>query len=161
MDRDKIAQRSFEVICIAILITIGCSMVSLKHDTPLIEYKEIRKDIPIVVSDTFSTALLKKEIKKNNIKFPDTVYAQARLETGNFTSKYFKERNNLFGFRARNGYMYFRDWKESVVFYARWQKKYYRSGEDYFEFLTRIGYAEADSVYKKRILGCIKSKHGF
>ena len=161
MDRDKIAQRSFEVICIAILITIGCSMVSLKHDTPLIEYKEIRKDIPIVVSDTFSTDLLKKEIKKNNIKFPDTVYAQARLETGNFTSKYFKERNNLFGFRPSNGYMYFRDWKESVVFYARWQKKYSRSGEDYFEFVGRIGYAEADSVYKKRILGWIKSEHGF
>lgn len=45
----------------------------------------------------FSTANMLKIMNQIGIAYPDVVLAQARLETGNFTSKVFKENNNLFG----------------------------------------------------------------
>jgi flagellum-specific peptidoglycan hydrolase FlgJ len=127
-------------------------MFSLKYNLP-VPFKE-KQEIPIIINDTFSETLLKEALIEAEIQHPDIVFAQARLETGNFKSDYFKERNNLFGFRARNGYMHFRNWRESVLFYANWQKKYYKSG-DYYAFLENIGYAE-DSTYIKKVKSCIK-----
>ena len=45
---------------------------------------------------------LKKVLKANNIKHPNIVLAQAKLETGNFTSKVCKSKGNLFGLRKGN-----------------------------------------------------------
>lgn len=158
MDRDTLIQRFFLFAVLFAIAAIVYSMVVTKYTIPNIDKPEENK--PIIISDTFSEANFRYQLLLNEIKFPDTVFAQARLETGNFKSKYFIERNNLFGFRNRKGYMFFDSWIESVKYYARWQKKYYKGG-DYFEFLTKIGYAEADSVYKKRILACIKLKSKF
>lgn len=134
------------------------SMPTSKEGIIMVPPQEPVKPIKTIVHDTFSELLLKDEIKKLEIKFPEIVYAQARLETGNFKSNYFKKQNNLFGFRMKKHYMFFKDWRECVLYYSVWQKKYYKQGEDYFEFLTRIHYAEADSIYKERVLSCIKYK---
>ena len=158
MDKDDLIQRGFEVLFILIAACAIYGMFSLKYNLPT-PFKEKPVDKPIIISDTFSEDLLMMEIKEAEIKHPDIVFAQARLETGNFRSNYFKERNNLFGFRAKNGYMHFKNWRESVLFYANWQKKYYKSG-DYFAFLEHIGYAE-DETYIIKVKGCIKSRHGF
>ena len=42
---------------------------------------------------------LYEQIMKYGIKFPDVVFAQAVLESGQFTSKLFKSANNLFGMK--------------------------------------------------------------
>ena len=153
MDKDDLIQRSFEVLFLIIAASALYGMFSLKYNLP-VPFKEESIEKPIIINDTFSEVLLKEALEEAEIQHPDIVFAQARLETGNFKSDYFKERNNLFGFRARNGYMHFRSWRESVLFYANWQKKYYKSG-DYYAFLENIGYAE-DSTYIKKVKGCIK-----
>lgn len=104
----------------------------------------------IVVLDTFSPVALKQEINRQNILYSNIVYAQARLETGNFKSQVFKENNNLFGFVGNNGYIKYNSWQESVKDYKEWQNKYYVRG-DYYTFLKRVGYAEDTSyIYKLR-----------
>lgn len=152
MDKDDLVQRSFEILFLIVAACALYGMFSLKYNLP-VPFKE-KQEIPIIINDTFSETLLKEALIEAEIQHPDIVFAQARLETGNFKSDYFKERNNLFGFRARNGYMHFRNWRESVLFYANWQKKYYKSG-DYYAFLENIGYAE-DSTYIKKVKSCIK-----
>ncbi len=155
------ARKNFRIAYTTLFIITGAfylllfMMPSKAEGESLIEPRDLQEPFKTTVHDTFSSLLLKDEIKRLDIKFPEIVYGQARLETGNFKSNFFKNRNNLFGFRVKTGYMYFRHWKECVAYYANWQKKYYKQG-DYFEFLTKIGYAEADSIYKERVLACIK-----
>lgn len=100
----------------------------------------------------FTKEALKKELIKQDIKKHDIVYAQARLETGNFKSKLFVENNNLFGFRCSSGWRKYPHWIESVEAYSRFQKEYYKGG-DYYIFLTRVRYAE-DTNYIKKLKRC-------
>jgi hypothetical protein len=83
-------------------------------------------------------------IKDLDIKHPEIVLAQARLETGNFKCKdcsyhYFQ---NAFGFKTSE-YLDFDNWYESFVYYKKWQDKHYKGG-DYYTFLKKIGYASAE-----------------
>jgi flagellum-specific peptidoglycan hydrolase FlgJ len=79
------------------------------------------------------------------IKHPEIVIRQAILESGWFKSPFLMSRNNLFGFRKVK-YLQFKNWKESVEYYKKWQDKYYTNPkEDYYKFLLRIKYAT--SVY--------------
>jgi flagellum-specific peptidoglycan hydrolase FlgJ len=75
------------------------------------------------------------------IKHPEIVIRQAILESGWFKSPFLMSRNNLFGFRKVN-YLRFKNWKESVEYYKKWQdKKYTNPKEDYYKFLVRVKYA--------------------
>ena len=114
-------------------------------------------------STEFSPEKLRAYILELNIKFPHIVYAQARLETGNFQSDIFKQNSNLFGMRVattrpttnkgeENGHAYFNTWKESVVDYAMFQAAYLNkinTEEEYFQYL-KANYAE-DTTYVKRL----------
>jgi len=71
------------------------------------------------------------------IEHPEIVYAQAQLESANFTSNVYQTKNNMFGFRYKKKYLYFRDWKHCIRYYKKWQDKYYKGG-DYFDFLNCI-----------------------
>jgi uncharacterized FlgJ-related protein len=115
---------------------------------------------------------MRAEFSKENLKAliiildlpdPDMIYNQARLETGNFTSRVFKEGSNLFGMhRARirpttsNDYM-IADYGRRVAKYETWQDsvldmvhyyEYYESlgysTDDYLVFLKEVGYCEGD-----------------
>jgi hypothetical protein len=80
---------------------------------------------------------LYNEILEMGIEFPDIVWAQAILESGHFTSRVFKENNNLFGMRlpksrstlakgSRYGYAIFEYWQESVGDYWLYQEALFR-----------------------------------
>jgi len=87
------------------------------------------------------------EIIKNEIKHPKIVLRQAILETGWFKSYNCKKRNNIFGW-YNGDYLEFNTWEDCVKYYKRWQDRKYKGG-DYFEFLTRIGYAsDEDYIWK-------------
>ena len=88
---------------------------------------------------------LKKVLKANNIEHPNIVLAQAKLETGNFTSKVCKSKGNLFGLRKGNQYRRYWHWTESVKAYKKLIQSRYTGG-DYLAFLNRIGYAK-DPTY--------------
>jgi hypothetical protein len=94
------------------------------------------------------------------IKAIPYVKAQIWLETGNLTSRFCKEHNNLFGMKLahkrpttaigqRNKMAYYADWIESIEDYKIWQDQYYNGG-DYLSFLQSHGYAE-DIWYKWKL----------
>lgn len=80
------------------------------------------------------------ELKRNKIKHPDIVLAQAKLETGRYTSNVCKTHNNLFGLKRGNRYRSYRHWTESVRAYKKLIQSRYKGG-NYYAFLERIGYA--------------------
>jgi uncharacterized FlgJ-related protein len=95
-----------------------------------------------------------------NIKKPDKVVKQSKLETGHFTSKVFIENNNLFGMgypRVRtttsvidsNGYAKYKNYIESIKDYKLYQLYYYKGGS-YDSFLLQSKYSQ-DSNYIKKI----------
>lgn len=118
--------------------------------------------LSILNKEKFTEENFKDYLYELNIKYPDLVFNQARLETANFTSKVFKENNNLFGMRkstsrpttsieVENGYAYYNNWKESVQDYCMYASKYLSdlSREQYIDYLQR-NYAE-DSLYKEKL----------
>lgn len=85
------------------------------------------------------------------------VLAQAMLETGNFSSRVYKEYNNLFGlYDSKNrDYYRFERWEDSVVGYGKMIQYRYKGG-NYLNFLKRIGYAE-DHRYITKVAKMAKS----
>ena len=96
------------------------------------------------------------EIRKNNIKHPKIVLAQAILETGWFKSSVCRNKHNLFGLtNPRTGqYFEFNHWTESVkAYYTKVQYRY--KGGNYLLWLRDIGYAE-DKGYIRAIIKVLK-----
>lgn len=97
-----------------------------------------------------------------NVEHPHIVFAQMRLESGNFKSDLAKNNNNFFGMKyprqrataaqgADRGYAYYRSWSYSILDYAIWQR-IYASGlteDEYLEMLSEK-YAE-DKAYVRKV----------
>ena len=116
---------------------------------PITKAEKKKDTIPVLNREN-----LRKELIKRNIPHYEIVEAQAILETGHFTSKHCKERNNIFGMRNRKGYKYYNNWIECVDDYEQRFSKRYKSG-DYFEFLRKCNYAE-DKLYEQKVRKLIK-----
>ncbi len=124
-----------------------------RNDAPAVT--QLERSISITEVDTFSEEKLKEYLLELNLKFPHIVYAQARIETGNFSSRIFKNNNNLFGMKeARQrattnagtelGHAVYNNWRESVVDYALYQCAFLskiRTEAAYYTYL-RENYAE-------------------
>lgn len=96
------------------------------------------------------------EIKKNGIKYPKIVLAQAILETGWFKSSVCRNKHNLFGLTnpRTKTYYEFNHWAESVkAYYTKVQYRY--KGGNYLLWLRDIGYAE-DKGYIRAIIKVLK-----
>lgn len=133
------------------------------------EIKESIKYIPeetktLVINENikFSEEKLKEFILQLNIRFPHIVLAQAKLESGYFKSKMFKENHNLFGMKVARkrpttnkgeqfGHAYFDNWKDCVVDYAFYQAAYLsdiKTEEQYYLYLS-ANYAEDEEYVNK------------
>ena len=97
-----------------------------------------------------------------NIKHPEVVFKQAKIESGNFKSKVFRENNNMFGmkipYKRANivggenlGYAVYNTWQESIIDYALYQT-YTAKGMNKEQYIKHLGasYAE-DPNYKSKI----------
>lgn len=95
----------------------------------------------LLVSNKFSDKF-RSMLDTMNIPHADMVYAQAIIESGNFTAKNARESNNYFGMLQSNGSLiHFDHWIESIVYYKNhFSKRYTNPNEDYAEFLYRINY---------------------
>lgn len=139
------------------------------------QYVNQESEVMIITKyNQFSEDKFKTMLIDMNFKFPDIVHAQAILETGTFSSRIFKENNNLFGMKIsrlrptthkgeHNGHAYYDDWKDSVLDYALYQARYLnnlKTREEYLSYLNRV-YAE-DTLYVSKLRTIIeKNKHMF
>lgn len=137
---------------------------------------KLNKTINIEQIDSLSLQdSVKQFIKQMNLNHPDIVYAQAVLESGNFTSNLFINNHNTFGMKeplvrntvalgTKNGYAYYKNWEHSIIDYALYQSTYlmdrghYRSlsRQSYLEFLAR-NYA-SDSNYISKLTKIINEQ---
>lgn len=127
------------------IMILGLYRLKVSSEEPIRELPKPTLIADTVKIDTFSEVNLVNYIHEVEIKAPNIVLAQSKLETGNFKSYLFEKSNNLFGFRNFNGYIKYNSWKQSVVAYKNWQAKKYKGG-DYYDFLEDIKYAE-DTLY--------------
>ena len=157
------------VISFVTLIAI-LSFVSL--DESKLNRSDAEKEMVVIFNkkNEFSRDKLVIALKRLNVKFPYIVYAQAELETGGFTSKVFRENNNLFGMKeaksrintasgTQYNHAYYETWMESVYDYAFYSSSYLRKIQneaDYFEYLSQ-SYAE-DANYVAVLKRIIKEK---
>lgn len=90
---------------------------------------------------------VKAEILRLNIPHPEIVLAQAKLESGNFTSKLTHTHNNIFGLKIGNSYRKYPNWMLCVADYKKRISNRYKGG-CYYQFLTRIRYAGSSNYIK-------------
>ena len=102
---------------------------------------------------------IEKELIKQKVPHHKIVLAQARLETGNFTSRGCKVHHNLFGIKHNGKYARYKTWQDSIKDYKERISSRYKGG-NYLVFLKRIGYAEEKEYTKKinRIVNTSKTK---
>lgn len=96
------------------------------------------------------------EIRKNGIRHPKIVLAQAILETGWFKSPVCRNKHNLFGLTnpRTKTYYEFEHWTESVrAYYTKVQYRY--KGGNYLLWLRDIGYAE-DPGYIRALIRVLR-----
>jgi hypothetical protein len=98
-------------------------------------------------------------IKSCNLEHPEIVFKQVLLETGHLKSNIFRYNNNCFGMKLAKkrhtlatgegrGHAIYSSWQMSIVDYQIWQRLYYKGG-DYYQFLTRMGYATSPTYINK------------
>lgn len=155
-------QSIFNITVSILLVTLGIFQIfiykklfELQKPEPQIEYEEVITFFDKSPEEGLMDALIYFEVQH-----PHIVYAQAILETGNFTSKVYKENNNLFGlYDSRNKKYYaFNHWSESIIAYINYIQYKYSPPKDYYKFLQDIGYAE-DPTYTDK-LRIIVEKNG-
>jgi hypothetical protein len=142
-------------ILITLLLTcviVGATPIMMSPVTE-VAIEEIKTEpLPLTIEN------IEAEIIANEIEHPDIVLRQSVWESGWYRCNDCSLRyNNPFGFRHTSwvekgnplGYLKFDTWQKAVVYYKKWQKKRYKGG-DYYEFLTKVGYAE-DPKYIKNL----------
>lgn len=108
-------------------------------------------DTSFLQSRELNDSILYLALIHYNVKHPKAVLAQAKLESGNYTSYHCRVRNNFLGLynSRKKEYFKFNHWTDCVQGYKDMIEYKLKDGEDYYDFLIRIRYAEDPSyVYK-------------
>lgn len=84
------------------------------------------------------------------IQHPNIVYAQSLLESGHFTSKLYKTKNNHLGLynSSKHTYYSFEHWTDCLRFYKLYIQNRYTDG-CYYQFLKELPYATDTSYIQK------------
>ena len=129
-----------------------------------VEDYERPKMVFLPAINTFSEEKLINYLYEINLKFPEIVFAQAKLESSNFTSTIFRENHNFFGMKCatkraflhkgeNRGHAKYESWKECVIDYALYQATYLhhiKTKQQYLSYL-RKHYAEDPNYVDKLI----------
>ena len=136
-----------------LLIILFCFISMSFH-----KVEELPQSTKIEVQDTsflykeLSDSTLYLALKHYNIKHPKIVLAQAKLESGNYTSAHCIRKNNFLGLynSKKKEYYSFKHWTDCIEGYKNMIEYKHRDGEDYYTFLIRIGYA-SDPIYITKV----------
>jgi hypothetical protein len=148
-----------------VIITLGLLGFIILTSTSHIPVKKLSEsEIKVIITERnkFSEDKLVNMIKEMNFEFPYIVYAQALLESNRFTSKIFRENNNLFGMKkssyrvtrhqgVQNNYAYYNDWIDSVNDYGFYYSTYLskiKTEDDYFSYLSQYYAEDVDYIAK-------------
>lgn len=182
LEFQKVKKKSYVKLSLVILFTIiillliGWLSGTNNYIINRITHKTQVVDTVKVQGIAFSEEALIDLLRSSNIKYPYIVLAQAKIESGNFTSRIFKQNNNLFGMKepkirtttalgTRFGHAYFSNWESSVYDYAMFQNNRMRDVDSELEYYAKLadGYAE-DSTYAfiiKKTVDSLKLKKHF
>jgi len=148
------------ILVIVLWVSVFFLGVKMARTIKVKDLTSYEKEIILLnINDTlsdFSEEKLISLMKELNIKFPYIVIAQAKIESANYTSRIFRENNNLFGMRearvrihtaqgTQYNHAYYNTWRESVYDYAFYQCRYLSDINTEEEYLRCLGksYAEA------------------
>lgn len=147
---------TFFLTLLIIITTIILIILNNKDNNNNVDLKIKERD-SLALRDSILT-----EIYNLRIEHPYIVYAQAIVESGNFTSKIWKENHNMFGMKMperratlaikiRYGHSVYNNWRECLIDYSLYQMAYMRGldEDEYFDKL-RNSYAK-DSQYIEKI----------
>lgn len=181
LEFQKVKRKSYVKLSLVILFTIIALLVIgwLSGTNRYIVNQIVNShkvDTVYVQTQPFSEEALIDLLRSSNIKYPYIVLAQAKIESGNYTSKVFKENNNLFGMKepnvrtttalgTKNSHAYYLDWVSSVYDYAMFQNNRMQGIDSESEYYAKLadGYA-ADSTYAaviKKTVDSLKLKKHF
>ena len=138
-----------------VVLTIFLSLAILTNAKT--EYYEVHRRLNLLSEST-----LLYKMKQIGILYPEIVLAQAKIETGNFTSVIFIENNNLFGMKLperrrttaigeNRNHAKYTDWIQSIKDYKLWQDQMIHKAptkRSYLSYLRR-NYAEDKNYIKK------------
>lgn len=177
-NKQDLSQKKLNKYLIALYVVLISSLFSFSGYTvgrvmKLTNLSHIEKELLVVdlQRDDFTEEKLADLLKKLKIQYPEIVLAQARLESGGYKSRIFRENHNLFGMKeavrrintaqgTQYNHAYYEHWRESVYDYAFYQCRYMgqvRSREEYFNLLSQ-SYAE-DPVYVTKLKNEIKKRN--
>lgn len=152
------------------LVLIGASAGVSRLQTPVHNVRTVI-DYDTLVLSSFNEREYTRFMKELNIKFPHIVLAQSKIESGFYSSKIFKENNNLFGMKkpmsratlakgTKRGHAYYDHWTESVIDYALFQSRYMSHLKNEEAYLNYLGahYAE-DPKYVSKIRTLIEKEN--
>lgn len=99
-----------------------------------------------------SDSILYDALIHYEVRYPKSVLAQAKLESGNYTSYVYKTKNNFLGLynSKEKDYYEFEHWTQCIIAYKKLVEYKLKEGENYHDFLERIGYAE-DPAYVDKV----------
>ena len=154
-------QKVFNVLISLAVGALGAIQVysCSKEDKPsgikVVLYIDNKEKQPDFFSKSPQEGLM-EALEYYGVKHPQIVYAQAVLETGYFKSDLCLNGNNLFGLydSRKHRYHTFDHWTESVVAYLDYVQHRYKPPDDYYRFLSDIGYAE-DPDYISKLKGIV------
>ena len=113
--------------------------------------KHLLTTITLLMAVTCSAQTISEvraEIQRQGLPHGEVVLAQARLETGNFTSQRCKRDKNILGIKHGRRYAVYARWQDCVADYKKRISSRYKGG-DYYAFLKRIGYAKDPKYIQK------------
>lgn len=138
--------RSFIYLCnIIALYVLAAGISNINSRLRVLEDNVcIRLEQPEFLDEELNDNTLFKALKYYNVEEPSIVLAQAKLESANYKSKLYKEKNNLFGLYNSKSQQYFtfEHWTDCIIAYKNMIQRRRKEGEDYYKFLQRIRYAK-------------------
>lgn len=123
--------------------------------------KSVTCDTSFLMSKELNDSVLYLALVHYKVKNPKAVLAQAKLESGNFTSSHCVTKNNFLGLynSQKKEYYKFDHWTDCLLKYKQcFQSKdlNYSTDEEYIDYLLEIGYA-TDPLYKDKIMRIINN----
>ena len=146
--------KGISVLIMVVIISYGIGRYTHLHN--LSDYEKEILVIDLNNKHDFTQEKFVQMLIDLNVRYPWIVMAQARIESGGYRSRIFRENHNLFGMKeptvrvttaqgTQYNHAYYNTWRESVYDYAFYQSRYMSSAkteEDYFYILGQ-SYAES------------------